>query len=148
MSKPSQLTVVNCNGCGACCFHMGYPAFVVPRDPMTEAEIEADADLRERADEDKRFKQDLLDGHPGESYWHSMPDDLKEQWQAYVDNYQQPAYDGTVEGLDGPCFWLDMETRQCTNHEYRPNICRDFKAASPGCYDWRTYYADLIKVDS
>ena len=31
---------------------------------MTEAEIEADADLRERAAKDKRFKQDLLDGHP------------------------------------------------------------------------------------
>ena len=49
MSQPSQLPVVNCEGCGACCFHMGYPAYVLPRDPMTEAEIEADAELREKA---------------------------------------------------------------------------------------------------
>ena len=144
MSQPSQLPVVNCEGCGACCFHMGYPAYVLPRKPMTEAEIEADAELRERAAKDKRFKQDLLDGNSGESHWHRMPDDLRTQWQAHVSEYQQPNYDGTVDSLDGPCIWLDMETRQCIHHEYRPNICRDFKADSSGCHDWRKHYADRI----
>ena len=112
---------------------------------MTEAEIEADVELCERAAKDQQFKQDLLNGHPGESYWHQLPDELREQWQSHVDNYQEPEYDGTVEGLDGPCIWLDMETRKCIHHEHRPKICRDFKADSPGCHDWRTYYADMIK---
>jgi len=145
MSAPSKLPVVNCEGCGVCCFHMGYPAYVLPREPMTEAEIESNHELSQRAAKDKRFKQDLLDGHPGESHWHRMPDDLRAQWQAHVDGYQQPNYDGTVESLDGPCIWLDMETRHCIHHEYRPNICRDFKADSPGCHDWRKHYADRIK---
>ena len=145
MSQVSQLPIVDCEGCGVCCFHMGYPAFVLPRTPMTEAQIEADSALSQRAATDERFKQDLLDGHAGESHWHRMPEDLKAQWQAYVAEYQSPEYYGTVESLDGPCIWLDVETRQCKHHEYRPSVCRSFKTGSPACHDWRKHYADRIK---
>ena len=144
MTTSANLPVVSCEGCGACCFHMGYPAYVLPRPAMTEAEIAADPQLSIRAAKDARFKQDLLNGNPGESYWHSMPDDLRAEWQAYVDQYELPTYDGTVASLDGPCIWLDMETRQCKNHLHRPNICRDFATDSPGCHDWRKHYRDKI----
>jgi Fe-S-cluster containining protein len=111
---------------------------------MTELEIEADAVLQERVQKNPKLKKELLAGHPGESHWHRLPAGLKSQWQAYVDRYQLPSYDGTVGSLDGPCIWLDMDTRQCTNHEYRPNICRDFKTGSQRCLDWRKHYDQQI----
>lgn len=144
MPDIAQLPVLDCQGCGVCCFHMGYPAFIVPQSPMTEEEIEADEILSRRVKNNPRLKSELLAGRPGESHWHRLPATLKDEWQEYVAGYQLPEYDGSVKGLDGPCIWLDLENRQCKNHEFRPNICRDFKAGSQGCYDWRKYYADKI----
>lgn len=32
-----------------------------------------------------------------------------------------------------PCFWLDLDTKQCKQYLYRPFECRDFQPASAGC---------------
>ena len=142
-NQPNALPVVECGGCGVCCFHMGYPAFVTPKDPLSIAEVE----LME-AESGKSFsleqRERLLSGHPGESHWHQLPADLKQQWQEHVDNYQLPKYGKTLDTFDGPCIWLDTETRMCKNHLYRPNVCRDFETGNPECLQWRDVYQDKI----
>jgi hypothetical protein len=34
---------------------------------------------------------------------------------------------------DGPCCWLDPETRECRFHEHRPMVCRRFKVGGKSC---------------
>jgi Fe-S-cluster containining protein len=145
----SELPVIAaCEGCGVCCFHMGYPAYILPREPMTHAQIDSDPELLKEIESDPLRRQELLNGHPGESYWHAMPKELKEEWSAHVAQYSKPEYGEDPSTFDGPCIWLDMETRQCKNHEFRPRICRDFETGSPECLEWRSYYRDKIELNS
>ena len=143
-STGKKLEVLNCEGCGVCCFHMGYPAFVMPVKPKTVEQIEADPELSRQA-KNSRIRQQLLTGRDGESHWHRLPQDLKIELLQTIDNYVAPNYDGSVESLDGPCVWLDMDTRRCRHHEYRPNVCRDFETGSSGCLDWRKTHRDQIE---
>lgn len=103
--------VNDCQGCDACCLHMGYPAFVVG-DTST----------------------------PAEPHWDLLPDDLKQELVAYIENYQSPP----AGELDGPCFWLDHDSRLCKHHQYRPEVCRRFQVGSKECRDWRDFYRDRI----
>jgi len=142
--KPDNaLPVVECSGCGVCCFHMGYPAFITPQQPLSPAEVD-----RLEVESAEKFtaarRQHLLDGHPGESHWHQLPDDLKKDWLAHVAQYQRPDYGDTLDTFDGPCTWLDLETRLCKNHLYRPNVCRDFETGNPECLQWRDVYQEKI----
>jgi Fe-S-cluster containining protein len=107
---------------------MGFPAFVVPREPMTEQQIDADPELR-KLPADSIRRAELLAGHEGESWWHRLPAELKEP---------------LIESFDGPCIWLDMETRLCKHHLHRPNVCRDFETGCGDCLQWRKEYADKI----
>jgi Fe-S-cluster containining protein len=120
---------------------MGYPAFILPRAPMTESEIEADPELRQTS---AKRKQELMAGHPGEPLWHQLPADLKQELETHMKQYRRPDYDGTLESFDGPCIWLDMETRMCKHHTHRPDVCRDFETGSKACLDWRKVYQDRI----
>ena len=112
MSRLPELPQVeDCQGCGVCCLHMGYPAFMDP--------VESSFDAR---------------------YWAALPDDLRDELIEVMDNYQPPA----AGQLDGPCVWLDLDTRQCKHHEYRPQVCRDFPVGGSGCRSWRWHYRDRI----
>ena len=95
-----------------CCLHMGYPAFMEPRESS-------------------------FDGQ----YWNAMPAKLRDELLEVIAQYQAPE----SGELDGPCCWLDPETRQCKHHEYRPRVCRDFEIGSSACREWRTHYTDKIK---
>ena len=76
---------------------------------------------------------------PDEEHWTRMPRQLRNSLLAYVEQYESPP-----EGeLDGPCLWLDIETGRCKHHEFRPNVCRDFRIGSAGCLDWRAEYLVL-----
>lgn len=134
--------VADCEGCGVCCLHMGYPTFIRPKTPLTPEQIDVDPDLRKRARNDRR-RQELLAGHPGETYWERLPDELKKELEDYIEGYS--AVDGA---LDGPCIWLDLETRRCKHHKYRPRVCRDFEVGGRGCRDWREYYRDMLSDDT
>ena len=57
-------TVADCEGCGACCLHMGYPTFI--HGSLTQ---------------------------PDETSWTSLPAELKQQLQDYVAGYQPPPED-------------------------------------------------------
>ena len=137
--------IAECEGCGVCCLHMGYPAFQLPREPLTEAEIRADVKLAAEIKKDPRRLEELLAGHPGESYWHALPDELRQQWLDYMRNYQLPEYGDDPSTFDGACIWYSPESRQCMHHEYRPRVCRDFETGCKQCYEWRTYYQDKIE---
>ena len=126
---------------------MGYPAYVLPRDPMTEQQV-ADLETESGKAFSARRRQELLAGHPGESHWHNLPPHLKEELEAYIADYQAPNYGTTLDTFDGPCIWLDIETRLCKNHTVRPNVCRDFETGNPDCLQWRETYADRILPDS
>ncbi len=115
--RNAQLPLVDdCEGCGVCCLHMGYPAYI-------RADTSAPGAPASRA----------------EPYWETLPPHLKDELNAYIDAYRHDR-----DGLDAVCVWFDLGTRRCRHHEYRPQVCRDFRAGSRGCKDWREYYADLI----
>ena len=133
-----QLEVIqDCEGCGVCCMHMGYPAFMLPREPFAESQLNSDTTCLSMLKEGWT-REELLDGFEGESYWHSLPADLKKKWQAFVDGYQRQGE------LDGPCIWFDQDSRNCIHHEYRPAVCRDFEIGSKPCRQWRAHYRDKI----
>ena len=134
-------TPQDCSGCGVCCFHMGYPAFNLPVKPLSNEEIESDEHLR-RIAQDARTRKQLLAGSPGEKYWQTLPDDLRNELESFVQTYEPPP-DGE---LDPPCYWLDRETRLCKHHEHRPRVCRNFEIGGPGCLDWRTFYVDEFRT--
>jgi Fe-S-cluster containining protein len=104
---PALPTVTDCEGCGVCCLHMGYPAFVHG-----------------------------LESQDDEQHWTSLPSELKTELQRFIAEYAAP----DAGQLDGPCFWLDPETRKCKHHRHRPRVCRDFQVGSQGCLDWRAEY--------
>ena len=77
-----------------------------------------------------------LANQPDEEHWGRLPTDLKESLLAYIDQYEAPP-DGQ---LDGPCLWLDTASGRCKHHEFRPQVCRDFRVGSRGCLEWRRAY--------
>jgi Fe-S-cluster containining protein len=123
---------------------MGYPAFILPREPMTEQQISENPELVAKIAKDPRLKQDLLDGHPGETHWHNLPEELRSELESFVSDYQTPNYNEDPSSFDQACCWLDMETRQCKNHLHRPQVCRDFETGSRECLEWRSFYQDKI----
>jgi Fe-S-cluster containining protein len=139
----TPLPIVQCDGCGVCCFHMGYPAFVLPRDPVSESAL-AEMEIESGQPFSDSARADLLAGRDGESHWHQLPEDLKQQWRQHVAQYRPPEYGDTLDTFDGPCSWLDLETRMCKHHQYRPNVCRDFETGNPQCLQWRDVYRDRI----
>ena len=133
MGKSKELEVIdNCHDCGVCCFHMGYPAFMLPRAPKSVDELQS-----KESQELLRAgwtQEELLRGHEGESHWHKLPHVLRTEWESFVQNYQRAG------DLDGRCFWLDEETNLCKHHQHRPQVCRDFEIGNPECRQWRKNY--------
>ena len=73
---------------------------------------------------------------PAEKYWINLPTHLRTELTEYRRRYQEP----DAGELDGPCFWYDQETGRCKNHEFRPNVCRDFEVGCTDCLGWRKTY--------
>lgn len=113
-SRSDLPTVSDCNSCGICCHHMGYPSFIT----------------------ESRPKLSGGESQIGEPAWINMPDSLKQDLLEYIRNYKPPAGDN----LDGPCCWYDAEHRRCKHHEHRPDVCRDFTVGGKGCLEWRQHY--------
>lgn len=81
-----------------------------------------------------------LEGQPDEPHWTALPSELKQQLLNSIANYRSPP-----EGeLDGPCLWLDLDSRRCRHHDHRPQVCRDFEVGGQGCLDWRTHLRDRM----
>ncbi len=113
-----SLPVLDCRGCGVCCLHMGYPAFNLSVEQLEQPGEPMSLNSAAKADWAR---------------WQQMPEALRRPILGLMEVYQPPV-DG---GLDGPCTWLDPETKLCRHHEHRPQVCRDFEIGSQGCLDWR-----------
>ena len=67
-TRVSLPTVDSCDGCGACCMHMGYPSY-----------------------------QEGNDRQPPEEPWISLPDSLRHELLSFVATYQEPP-EGQLDG--------------------------------------------------
>ncbi len=81
------------------------------------------------------FMEPVESSHDAQ-YWRALPDHLKQELLDYIAACEAPP----AGQLDGPCIWLDPDTRLCKHHEYRPRVCRDFEIGSKECRDWRKHY--------
>ena len=128
MTLESELPVIKCDGCGVCCFHMGFPAFNLPHDVLTGQSGFVDPGSGPARVADKQR-------------WENLPEDLRQQLINANKEYVPPE----KQGLDGPCIWLDQNTRLCKHHEHRPQVCRDFEIGCKQCLDWRQTYRSEIR---
>ncbi len=80
------------------------------------------------------------EGQPDEEFWLMLPEDLKQELNAYIAGYLHPK----ASQLDGPCCWYDQDLRCCKHHEYRPRVCRDFAVGCADCIGWRRQLIDDV----
>lgn len=121
----SELPVVDCNGCGVCCLHMGYPAFNLTVEQLFDVGKVDLAELNSVAQADL-------------GRWREMSRELQDGLLEQMRDYRPP----TNSELDGPCSWLDPATRLCSHHEHRPQVCRDFRVGGAGCLQWRAAFSE------
>lgn len=111
-------TVGACEGCGACCAHIGLPPFEVPNPDLGPLPAVRPV----RFDNDQSLAQDVLDTE----LFLAMPAALRAEHAAAV-----AALDRDPSGT--PCAWLDPATRRCRHYEWRPAACRDWVPGGEGC---------------
>src|SRR5262245_57684796 len=115
-----SLPVVSCDDCGACCMHMGSPAFNGVGPGVKEV----------LGDQVVLAKGEELE------WLRSLPPEGERELTAYmvaVLRREIPSRSGREE----PCLWLDPVTRRCRYYEHRPQVCRDFEVGSRGCHSHR-----------
>jgi uncharacterized protein len=104
----------SCDGCGACCLTMtsppGYAALFPP--PGVAAYLADESDLA-------RLQE--------------MPEVVVAELRTYYEQRRAAS-----DKSEGPCIWLDMETRRCKHYEHRPDVCREAVELGDGyCFEWR-----------
>lgn len=115
--KAAPLPVIDCEGCGLCCTHMGSPpGFAAAR------------------------------LHPGaEDYtlWLALPGELRQELTDYYTSVERgESIDRAAERL--PCLWYDDATRKCRHHEFRPFVCRDLRVGGYSCLRIRDNHKDQL----
>lgn len=108
---------MNCDNCGACCMEQGSPPGYITL--LTSP-------VSQRCD------------WPGEGDAERITHLPAEALRA-IAWYRRDLKEGRTDG-DGPCCWLDRETRRCRWYEHRPAICRELDVGSEGCRVWRDEY--------
>lgn len=114
--KVRDMSVENCNNCGACCFEQesppGYLVILVYGKDMAFCEEDA-----------ARFD--------------ALPPDVLMELHAYAQHMR----DAKEHPNDGVCIWLDGETHKCRHYDLRPEICREtIKVGDEACIGWRELY--------
>jgi len=118
-SATLPLPVLNCDGCGACCAHIGTPpGFAVFFGDLPRREARAFADY---------------------SIFWTTPKWLRDELGAY---YKAVFIDKTLAdrtaGGATPCLWYDEATRRCRHYKHRPAACRGFKVGGASCLSFRS----------
>ncbi len=127
-----RIAILDCQGCGVCCMHMGYPAFNLPLNLLEDATTGKSIDT-----------SSLGPAAQADSVrWLEMPEALRAGVLQAINDYLPP----TEGKLDKECLWLDSETRLCNHHTFRPQVCRDFETGCDQCIDWRQHYHNLIQL--
>jgi hypothetical protein len=65
-------------------------------------------------------------------FW-AMPEAVRAELLAYYESVRT----GGAPARDGPCLWLDPQTKRCRHYEHRPDICREFPVGGLSCLGWR-----------
>ncbi|QDV46899.1 Flagellin N-methylase [Stieleria neptunia] len=108
---------------------MGFPAFNLTVHQLADVQAIDVASLSQVA------RADL-------ARWVAMPSPLRDEILQQMTEHVAP----TDGALDGPCTWLDLETKQCRHHQHRPQVCRDFAVGSVGCLQWRAAYDEVLQL--
>jgi uncharacterized protein len=65
----------------------------------------------------------------------ALPAEVLESYHAGL---RQRDADGWPDAV--PCFWFDLESRQCIHYEHRPEICRTgVEIGDEACRSWRAH---------
>ena len=108
---------VSCEGCGACCMHVGVPLgyglFFRPG-ALSERERQSADGRRVRA-MPAEVRRELADYHAARARG-EVPD---------------------RDRLEMPCLWLDPDSRRCRHYDWRPQVCRDFEVGGVWCLGFR-----------
>lgn len=122
MSVAESLPIVqveSCEGCGACCMAQGSPPGYIGLIPGHESGLSRD-EWPDREDIER------VDTMPREAV-------------KILLRYRAQLLRGEVSG-EGPCVWLNQQTKECRFYEFRPQICRDFERGCGGCLEWRAEF--------
>lgn len=111
---------VTCDGCGACCLHMGTPPMYAVFCPPAGGVVPA-------------WARDMEDA----VHWAGVPTEVKAELQAYYDLVRSGMIADRTEDEKTPCLWYDPMTQRCRHHEHRPSICREFVMGGQSCLDAR-----------
>ena len=116
------LPVVSCDGCGACCMHVGTPPDFLFDYEMAEA---------------AKISGPPFSRWPLSRWGLSLPPDALASFLARVELNHQRGADILMGHINEPCCWLDPDTRRCRHYDHRPEICREFKVGGAGCLSRR-----------
>jgi Fe-S-cluster containining protein len=110
---------VSCDGCGACCTHIGTPPgygwFFAVHEDGTIAPAP------------------WLKGTDDERYFAGLPDEVKRELADYYAAVRARLTPDRTADDDMPCLWFDEQSRRCRHWEHRPQVCRDFAVGSGYC---------------
>lgn len=105
-NKKTLPTIDDCQDCGVCCMHMGYPPYL-----------------------------GMLEGEEPEQHWLTIPGDLKASLLAYVETYTPPP-EGQLEGpciwLDQStklCKHHEHRPRVCRDFQVGSKGCLEWRRA-------------------
>jgi Fe-S-cluster containining protein len=65
-------------------------------------------------------------------FW-AMPEAIRAELLAYYESVRA----GAAPAREGPCLWLDPQTKRCRHYEHRPDVCREFPLGGLSCLGWR-----------
>ena len=108
---------VSCEGCGACCMHVGVPL---------------------------GYGLFFRPGAASEQQWRSadgrrvlaMPAEARRELARYYAALRRGETPDR-DRLEMPCLWLDVATRRCRHYDWRPQVCRDFEVGQVWCLGFR-----------
>ena len=107
------LQTVDCSDCkGKCCRHMVAPPFTLMWNGYETLEPVEEC-------------HNWIDYE----HWMAMPQSLKTE-------YRDRAMARRGRDEESPCHWLTQSGR-CANHEFRPDVCRDFEVGGEDCMETR-----------
>lgn len=111
----TELPVLDCSNCGACCTHVGTPPGFAGFFPRA--------------------------GHAVPEHWKTWPDyrtlaAAPERVRAELAAYYAALDRGETADRcrdELPCLWYDPAARTCRHHAHRPQVCREFEVGGEDC---------------
>jgi Fe-S-cluster containining protein len=152
LKKVRTRPVTTCDGCGACCRHMGTPPGFAMFYPINEDGSDTLPDYAIDSEDHEiwlRLKAERPDVEAElRAYYDAVKDGRLLDRTSELPNVDAVLAEAKAGRLDVaieelqkqvaahppeaaiPCLWYDGETRRCRYYDYRPSTCRD--AIKPG----------------